>query len=434
MNPIEKNKKISKILFRNAQVLDPESHKQRSADVLVEDGLLRHVGKVDAQGFDGEIFDVAGRLLCPGLIDMHVHLREPGREDEETIESGCAAAMAGGFTGVCPMPNTEPATDNAEVVSYIVNRARDLLVDVFPVAAVTMGRKGDDLTEVGDLVAAGAVAFSDDGDPVSNADRMRRALEYTRMFDVPVINHCEDKELSKNGVMHEGAVSTRLGLPGIPGLSEDVMVARDIQIAQFTGGKLHIAHISTANSVALVREAKRKGIRVTCEVMPHHFVLTDAAVESYDSDFKMNPPLRTTADVEAMLDGLKDGSIDVIASDHAPHSIEEKQTEFSAAPFGIVGLETALGIVIKHLVEPGVLSLSQAMSKMTLAPAEILKLDRGRLKIGSAASITIFDPEREWTVDKREFKSKSMNTPFDAWVLKGQVVALYNKGRFWLNK
>ena len=429
MNPA---KKAARVLFKNATVVEPESGKQRQSDVVVEEGRLKGIEQVATDGFDGEVVDVAGMILCPGLIDMHVHLREPGREDEETVLTGCQAAMAGGFVSVCPMPNTDPATDKAEIVTYLKKQAQDLLVDVFPIAAVTVGRSGEELTEMGDLVKAGAVAFSDDGDPVASADRMRRALEYASMFDVAIINHCEDKSLSKYGVMNESAVSTRLGLPGIPGISEDVMVARDIQVARFTGGRLHIAHISTANSVALVREAKQQGVRVTCEVMPHHFVLTDESVKTYDSNFKMNPPLRTATDVEAMLVGLQDGTIDVIATDHAPHAIEEKQVEFNAAPFGIVGLETALGLVLKHLIEPGVLSLPQALAKMSNAPADILNVQRGRLKIGSEASITIFDPEAEWRVDKKKFMSKSKNTPFDGWQLRGRVKALYNKGRLWI--
>jgi len=428
INPV---KKAPRVLFKQATVVDPESGKEWRSDVVVEEGVLKGTEQVAAGGFDGEVVDTTGMILCPGLIDMHVHLREPGREDEETVRSGCQAAMAGGFVSVCPMPNTDPAVDNAEIVTYLKKQAQDLLVDVFPIAAVTLGRLGESLTEMGDLVKAGAVAFSDDGDPVATADRMRRALEYASMFDVAIINHCEDKSLSKQGVMNESAVSTSLGLPGIPGISEDVMVARDIQIAEFTGGRLHIAHISTANSVALVREAKKRGVRVTCEVMPHHFVLTDEAVRSYDSNFKMNPPLRTAADVEAMLVGLQDGTIDVIATDHAPHAIEEKQVEFDAAPFGIVGLETALGLVLKHLVEPGVLSLPQALAKMTHAPADILNVQRGRLKVGAEASITIFDPDAEWCVDKKNFVSKSKNTPFDGWELKGRVKALYNRERLW---
>ncbi len=423
--------KVDKILFRNALVVDPEKGSQTKSDVVVEGGKFEEIGKIDATGFDGKVVEVNGKVLCPGLIDMHVHLRQPGREDEETVESGALAAMAGGFTAVCPMPNTDPATDTAEIVGFLKERAQDLLVDVYPIAAVTRGRAGEELTEMGSLVEAGAVAFSDDGDPVATAGILRRAMEYVRMFDVPIIEHCEDKTLSRGGAMNESAVSTRLGLPGIPGISEDVTVARDIEVAAFTGAKLHIAHISTANAVELVRQAKKRGIHVTCEVTPHHFTLNDEVVSSFDSNFKMHPPLRTQADVAAMLEGLKDGTIDVIATDHAPHSIEEKEVEFDAAPFGILGLETALGLVMKQLVHPGILTLPQAIAKMTSNPASILRLQRGVLRKGAAASVTIFDPDVAWTVDKSALKSKSKNTPFDGWNLTGRVVGLYSKGRWW---
>ncbi len=425
-------RKADRVLFSGGEVVDPGQKNPKKADVVVEGGKIADIGKIEATGFDGEVVDVSGKIVCPGLIDMHMHLREPGREDEETVETGAAAAMAGGFTSICPMPNTDPCADTAEVVHYLKNRARELLVDVFPIAAVTKGRAGEQLTEMGDLVAAGAVAFSDDGDPVSTAEMMRRAMEYANMFDVPVIDHCEDKSLSCDGAMNESAASTRFGLPGIPGLSEDVIVARDILIAEFTGARLHIAHISTARSVDLVREAKKRGICVTCEVMPHHFVLDDTSVSTYDPNFKMNPPLRTRADVEAMLQGLKDGTIDVIATDHAPHAPEEKEVEFQQAPFGILGLETALGLVLRHLVEPGILSMSAAVAKMTSAPAGILKLDRGVLSKGAHASLTIFDPNAAFQVNPDTFKSKSRNTPFRGWKLSGRVAALYNRGRLWV--
>ncbi len=422
---------VSKLLLTNGTVVDPVSLKESISDVLIENGELKEIGKINAEGFDGQITDVAGKVVCPGLIDMHVHLREPGREDEETIDSGCDAAMAGGFTAVCSMPNTEPAADNAEVISFIKNRAKNLLVNVYPIAAVTKNRAGNELTEMGDLVDAGAVAFSDDGEPVATSEILRRALEYSSMFNTPIIEHCEDKTLTVGASMHEGEISTRLGLKGIPGISEDIIVARDIQVTEYTKGKLHIAHISTAASVDLVRQAKKRGVQVTCEVMPHHFTLNHTAVKNYDTNAKMNPPLRTQADVDAMLEGLKDGTIDVIATDHAPHAIEEKQVEFDAAPFGIVGLETALGIVIKYLVQGKILSLPQAVAKLTSTPAEILNLKAGRFVKNQPASITIFDPTVEWVVDKRKFKSKSRNTPYDKWDLAGKVFALYNKGLWW---
>lgn len=422
---------VSRILFKDALVVDPEGLTQKQSDVLVEGGRLKEIGKISAANFGDPVIDCKGLVLCPGLIDMHVHLREPGREDEETVESGTAAAMMGGFTSVCPMPNTNPAADNAEVIEFLKRRASGLLVDVFPIAAVTKNRAGAELTEMGELVEAGAVAFSDDGDPVATAEMMRRALEYARLFDVPIIDHCEDKTLSKNGCMHEGRISTQLGIPGIPSLAEEVTVARDILAAEFTKGRIHIAHISTAGAVELVRQAKEKGVKVTCEVMPHHFTLNHEAVLNYDTNAKMNPPLRSADDVEAMLAGLRDGTIDVIATDHAPHSIEEKEVEFDAAPFGIVGLETALGLVITHLVKPGILTLPQAIAKMTINPASILKLDRGRLRIDAPASLTIFSADEKWTVDKTNFQSKSKNTPFHNWELQGRVVGLYNNGLWW---
>ncbi|MFQ5706871.1 MAG: dihydroorotase [bacterium] len=419
------------ILFKNGTVVDPEKLTQVKADVLVRNGKLEEIGKITAPDFEGTVVDIAGLVLCPGLIDMHVHLREPGREDEETIETGSNAAMAGGFTSVCAMPNTEPPVDHAEIVEYLVKQSKDLLVDVFPIGTVTKERAGLEITEMADLLQAGAVAFSDDGDAVATADVLRHAMEYARMFDVPIIEHCEEKSLSKNGAVNEGAVSTRLGLPGIPHIAEEIIVARDIQVAEFTQARLHIAHISTAGAVELVRKAKTRGVPVTCEVTPHHFTLNDEAVLNYDTNTKMNPPLRTAQDVEAMLAGLQDGTIEVIATDHAPHAIEEKEVEFSAAPFGILGLETALGLVLTRLVEPGVLSLPQAIAKMTKHPAEILKLKRGTFKKGGPVSLTIFDPKIEWLVDKTKLYSKSKNTPFDHWKLKGRVFGLYNKGLWW---
>ncbi|NIR49665.1 dihydroorotase [candidate division KSB1 bacterium] len=425
---------LDNVLFKNGIVVDPEKLTQEPADVLVENGKLKRIGKIDVSNFNGELIDLQGQVLCPGLIDMHVHLREPGREDEETVETGTDAAMMGGFTAVCPMPNTDPPADNAEVVRFLKERSEELLVEVFPIAAVTKQRAGAELTEMAELVKAGAVAFSDDGDPVATSEILRRAMEYARMFDVPIIEHCEDKSLTIDGAMHEGAVSTRLGLPGIPAISEEIIVARDILVAEFTKARLHIAHISTVGAVELVRQAKERGISVTCEVTPHHFTLNHEAVVNYDTNTKMNPPLRSQKDVEAMLEGLRDGTIDVIATDHAPHAIEEKETEYEAAPFGIIGLETALGLILTKLVEADVLTLPQAICKITKNPAKILNLERGVFKVGSPASLTVFDPKPEWTVDKKQFKSRSKNSPFHGWKLKGKVFGLYNQGLWWPNQ
>ena len=431
MGSTDSIKRIDKILFTNARVIEAEKLSEQKQDVVIEDGKLKEIGKISSAGFSGKVVDLKGLALCPGLIDMHVHLREPGGEHKETIETGCDSAMAGGFTGVCPMPNTTPAADNPKIIEFLKNQSKDLLVDVFPIAAVTKDRAGAVLTEMKALVQAGAVAFSDDGAPVTKAGILRSAMQNAKKLDVPIIEHCEDKSFSGNWAMNEGVVSMRLGLPGIPGIAEEVMVARDIQVAECTGAKIHIAHISTAKAVDLVRQAKKQGVQVTCEVMPHHFSLTEEAVSKYDTNAKMSPPLRTQQDVDAMLIGLQDGTIDVIATDHAPHAKEETEVEFIKAPMGIVGLETALGLVLSNLVGPGLLTRSQAICKMTKRPAEILNLEQGELKTGAPASLTIFDPEHEWTVDKTQFKSKSQNTPFEGWKLKGKVFGLYNKNMWW---
>jgi dihydroorotase len=367
------------------------------------------------------VLDLTGLVVCPGFIDMHVHLREPGREDEETIMSGAEAAAAGGFTSIVCMPNTEPPIDNVEAIEYINDRAMVAPVKVHPIGAVTIDRKGETLTEMLEMAANGAVAFSDDGSGVQNNDIMRRAFEYVRACDVPLVSHCEYSDLAADGVMHEGFISTQLGLRGIPAVAEELMVARDIMLAEFTRSRIHIAHISTAGSVELVRRAKRAKIRVTAEATPHHFTLTDDLVKSFDTNLKVNPPLRTSRDVEAVKKGLKDGTIDAIASDHAPHSIEEKESEFDYAPFGIVGLETAVGLVITELVEQKVLTWPQAAHKLSTAPARILNLPGGTFDEGSPADITVIDPSQEWTVDPEKFKSLSRNTPFAGRKLKGRA-------------
>jgi dihydroorotase len=364
----------------------------------------------------------------PGLIDMHVHLREPGFEYKETIATGTAAAKAGGFTSVCCMPNTNPVNDSRSVTEFILAQARNAWARVFPVGAITKGSKGDELSEMAELHAAGCFAVSDDGKPVMNSAIMRRAMEYSKIFDLLVISHCEDSSLSDKGVMNEGVVSTELGLRGIPRAAEDVMTGRDISLAELTGARLHIAHVSTAGSVRLVRDAKSRGVKITAETCPHYFSLTEEAVRGYNTMAKMNPPLRTADDVAAIKQGLKDGVIDVIATDHAPHAMDEKSGEFDYASFGVVGLETAVGLSLKLVLE-GTLTLNDVVSKMSSNPAKILKLNKGTLSVGADADITIIDPNIEWTVDSARFKSKSKNTPFNDWKLKGIAVQTIVGGR-----
>ncbi|HOH07785.1 MAG TPA: dihydroorotase [bacterium] len=419
------------MLLQGGEVLDLASGKRQALDLLILDGRIARTGADLLSDYEGELLDLRGQVIVPGLLDMHVHLREPGREDEETIESGCAAAMAGGITAVCAMPNTEPACDSQEVVRFLKKRAEEQLVEVFPIAAVSKKREGKEITEMAELVRAGAVAFSDDGSPVKSAAVMRRALEYSSMYGVPVIDHCEEPDLAAGGQMNEGWMSTRLGLAGNPDIAEAVMIARDLALAEFTGGHLHIAHISTAMGVELVRRAKEKGVKVTCEVTPHHLAFTDEALEHYDTNLKMNPPLRSRADVEALLAGLRDGTIDVIASDHAPHSIEEKEVEFAAAPNGILGLETMLGIILEKVVAAGVLPLHQALEKMILAPRRVLHLPLPLIAEGAPANLTVFSPDESWTVAVKKLKSLSRNMPYAGWNLPGRVCGVINRGLLW---
>jgi dihydroorotase len=368
--------------------------------------------------------------VAPGLIDMHVHLREPGREEDETIETGTRAALAGGFTSVACIPNTEPPIDTQAAVEFIHQKAaRADTCNVFVVACVSRGREGKELADIGQLVEAGAVAFSDDGAPVYDAELMRRALEYCRMFDKPVLAHEEVLELSRGGVMHEGLVSLVLGLTGMPAAAEEVMIGRDIALAEVTGGRLHVMHVSTAGGVALIREAKRRGARVTAEACPHHFTLTDECLRGFDANFKMSPPLRTAADVEAIIAGLVDGTIDCLATDHAPHAREKKMLEIDRAPFGILGLETAVGLAVTRLILPGRIGWPRLIEAMSTLPARILGLSRGTLRPGAAADITLIDPDLSWRVDVKQGRSKSVNSPFDGWVLQGRAVATIVGGR-----
>lgn len=414
---------MSRLLIRNGRVVDPASRRDEIADVLLEDGQVAAVGPgLEAPGAD--VFDATGLVVAPGFIDMHVHLREPGFEHAETIETGSRAAAAGGFTSICAMPNTAPVNDNPTVTRYIIERARRFaLTNVFPIGAITKDSAGEELAAIGSMKAAGAVAVSDDGRPVMNARVMRRAMETARSFGLPVIDHCEDLHLSAGGDMHEGAVSLRLGLRGIPSCSEDVMVARDILLTEVTGARFHVAHISSRRSVELVAEAKRRGLPVTCEATPHHILLSDADIIPYDSNYKMKPPLRTPCDVAALIQGLADGTIDALATDHAPHPGSEKMQEFEQCPFGIIGLETALAIASEVLYHSGRVSLLRLVELFTLGPARILNLDRGRLAPGAPADVTIFDPDRVWTYDVTRSYSKSSNTPFHGRTFRGRAVA-----------
>jgi len=418
-----------KILIKNGHIIDPANKVDEMLDILVSDGKIAKLGKPGSLSADNaQVIDAAGRLVVPGLIDMHVHLREPGFEYKETIATGTAAAKAGGFTSICCMPNTNPVNDNRSITEFILSQARDAAARVYPIGAITKGSKGEELAEMGELHAAGCFAVSDDGKPVMNASMMRRALEYSKIFDMLIISHCEDSSLSGTGVMNEGVVSTALGLRGIPRAAEDVMTARDISLAELTGGRLHIAHVSTAGSVRMIRDAKARGVKVTAETCPHYFTLTDEAVRGYNTMAKMNPPLRTADDVAAIKQGLKDGTIDAIVTDHAPHGMDEKSGEFDYAPFGIVGLETSLGLTLK-LVNDGILTLSDLVTRMSTAPARILKSNGGTLSAAAVADITIIDPNLEWTVDASQFKSKSKNTPFNGWKLKGKAVQTMVGGR-----
>lgn len=420
-----------KILLKQVNLLHPEQNLNEKNDLLIEDGIIRKIGGISAADEkSAQIFEFSNKICAPGFFDMHVHLREPGREDEETVETGCNAAAAGGFTGVACMPNTNPDIDSAEIVRFIKERASKHLVDVYPVACATLARKGDAIAPMLELYEAGAVAFSDDGVAIKNTAILRNVFEYTRMINLPVIEHCEDDSLA-GGAMNESYTSTILGLPGIPTVAEDLIVIRDIMMAEFTGGRVHIAHISSKNAVEVVRQAKKRGIKVTAEVAPHHFSLTDELIKTFDTNYKMNPPLRTQEDVEAMIEGLKDGTIDCIASDHAPHAIEEKEMEFIYAPNGILGLETQIGLTISELVSKKHLTISQIVEKFAINPRKILNLPVPQIKVGETANLTIIDPELIWTVDLSKFKSKSKNSPFDKRLLTGKAIAVINKGQMY---
>ena len=425
------------ILIKKGHIIDPSQGIDSIGDVLIEDGKIVEI-RMDGNGETEKrsnrdtrrIIDAKEMFVIPGLIDMHVHLREPGYEHKETIKTGTDAAIRGGFTTVCCMPNTYPINDNASVTEFIIRKAAlEGLCTVLPIGAITKGQKGEELVEMGTMKDQGCVAFSDDGLPVMNSLIMRRALEYSKAFGLPIISHCEDLTLSEEGVMNEGLLSITVGLKGIPAEAEQIMVFRDILLAELTRGKLHIAHVSTGGSVKLIRDAKKRGVNVTAETCPHYFSLTEDAVKDYDTNAKVNPPLRTKKDVDAIKEGLKDGTIDIIATDHAPHNRDEKLREFDLAPSGISGLETALGLSLR-LVDEGILNINQLIEKMSVNPAQILGISsKGSLKPGSDADVTILDTKKETRVDAEKFVSKGKNTPFHGWILKGMPIITISKGR-----
>ncbi len=432
MNRTKETMAPENIVIRGGTVIDPGRFNGR-ADVLIQNGKVVEIGMPLLaslpEGPTTRIIDASGRIVSPGFVDLHCHLREPGFEYKETIQSGASSAIAGGFTSICCMPNTQPVNDNESITDFILTKAREAgTARVFPIGAITKKSEGEELADISELIGAGCIAISDDGRPVMNSLVMRRAMEYAKAFGVPVVDHCEDLHLSCGGSMNEGMVSTELGIPGIPHASEEVMVARNLSLAHLTGVHVHLAHLSTARSVELVRLAKKQGLPVSAEVCPHHFSVTEEAVRGFNSNAKMNPPLRTDPDVRALKDGLRDGTIDVIATDHAPHAIQEKQLEFDAAPFGIVGFETALPLTLR-LVEEGVLSLEQALDKLAKSPANLFHLPVGSLEVGQEADVVIFDPQEEWVIDPARFRSKSRNTPFGGWKVKGRVKQTLVGGR-----
>ncbi len=423
--------------LKSGRLVDPVSGKEETVDLFISEGRIQKMAASIAEVKGAKVVELSGKIIAPGFIDMHVHLREPGFEHKETIESGCTSAAYGGFTAVCCMPNTNPAIDDESVARYVHEKGKqvcDGIVDVYPIAAATKGRKGEELSPMAELAKAGAVGFTDDGSPIMSSEIMRRALEYSSMYGLPVIQHAEESTLTRGGCMNEGFTATRLGMPGIPPVAEELMVSRDIILLRYVPkARYHVAHVSTKETVEIVRKAKKENLKVTCEVTPHHFTLTETLVEGFDTNTKMNPPLRTADDVRAMKEGLRDGAIDVIATDHAPHTIDEKEVEYTQAPFGIVGLETAIGLAITELVEQKFLSWFQLVEKFSTNPRRILSLPPVAIEPGAPANLTIIDPRKEWVVDTSSFHSKSKNSPFNARRLVGAPVGVINNGRhlFW---
>jgi len=419
---------MARILIKGGRVISPAQKLDDTCDILIEKGIIAAIGKgLEAKG--AEVIDASGKVVTPGLVDIHVHLRDPGLEYKEDIVSGTLSAVTGGFTSIACMPNTKPVNDNQTVTSYILKKAAEVgYCRVFPIASITKGLDGESLTEMGELKDLGVCAVSDDGKPVSNPQLMRRAMEYARPFGLTIISHAEDLDLVGSGVMNEGPVSTELGLKGIPWVAEDAATSREVMLAEFTGAHLHVAHVSTKGSIEIVRQAKKRGVNVTCEAAPHHFTLTDEAVRGYNTNAKMNPPLRSAEDMAAVRLGIADGTVDAIATDHAPHHIDEKNVEFNIAMNGIVGLETALPLTLK-LVEEGVIDLPKAIDLLTSGPARALNLPVGQLQEGGVADVTVLDPNLVWTVEAQRLKSKSKNTPFDGWEMKGAAVCTIVAGK-----
>jgi dihydroorotase len=423
-----------KLLLKGGTIIDPTQNYNQVADLLIENGLVSKIGE-NLSTTGAEVFDAQGLVIAPGFVDMHVHLREPGLEAKEDIASGTKAAAAGGFTTIACMPNTKPVVDQAIIVSGILHRAQlEGVVNVKVIGALSKGQQGKELAEIGDMILSGAVAISDDGSSLDNNRLFKIGLEYTSMFGCPVISHAEDESLVDEGVMHEGAVSAMLGMKGRPSVAEDIAVARDIMLAQYTDSQLHIAHVSSKGAVELIRQAKKRGVKVTAEATPHHLTLTDEAVKTFNTAAKVNPPLRSADHVAALLEGLKDGTLDAIATDHAPHAFEEKDIEFRQAPPGFAGLETALGVILTDLYHTGKFTLVEIVEKMSTAPASILNIEAGSLKAGAPADIAIIDTELEWTVDSSAFYTKGKHTPFDKKILKGKAVATIVSGKFVMRK